>query len=262
MDSIIRYLWKVNLPNRRGLYLKRLMYRKLFGERRIKFQTKYGVVMMLDPAEIIDGDILIEGYWEPEVLEAIRASLREGDVFWDIGGNLGTHSMTIKKLMPSVTVIAFEPNPLMYSLFESSAKLNDLDIKIHKFGLSDKESQADFFVYTGLNYGKSGLHGPNETSKSKPIQVELRTGDQLIQKGVPAPHVIKVDIEGHELFAFRGMTNLLSGDTLRTIILEDRPDADSPVKMLLGKNGFRLRELSPPRYMSHTDYVDYVAEKK
>jgi len=68
MDNIIRYLWKINLPNRRGLYLKRLMYRKLFGERRILSRTKYDVVMMLDPAEIVDGDILTEGYWEPEVL--------------------------------------------------------------------------------------------------------------------------------------------------------------------------------------------------
>jgi len=164
--------------------------------------------------------------------------------------------------MPSVTVIAFEPNPLMNSLFESSAKLNGLDIKIHKFGLSDKEGQAEFFVYTGLNYGKSGLHAPNEKSKAKPIQVELKTGDQLVQKGVPSPHVIKIDIEGHELFAFRGMTDLLRGDALRAIILEDKPDADSPVKTLLRKNGFRLRELSPPKYMSHTDYVDYIAEKK
>jgi len=261
MDDIIRSLWKINLPNRRGLYLKRLLYRKFFGEKRIRTVTKYGVTMMLDPAEIVDGDIITEGYWEPEVLEAIQSRLKPGDTFWDIGGNLGTHSLTIKKLMPSVTVVAFEPNPIMNGLFEAAAKMNGLEIRLNKFGLSDKAGEAEFYVYTGLNYGKSGLHAPNEASV-RTIKVELKTGDQLIeQDGFPAPHVIKIDIEGHELFAFRGMMNLLRGDTLRAIILEDTPDPESPVKLCLQKNGFRLKELSPPEYMSHTDYVDYVAEK-
>jgi FkbM family methyltransferase len=263
MDDIIRNLWKINLPGRRGLWRKRLIYRKLFGPKRIKARTKHDVIMMLDPAEIVDGDILIEGYWEPEVLDAIVASLREGDVFWDIGGNLGTHSLTVKKLMPSVQVIAFEPNPIMHSSFESHANLNGLDINILKVGLSDKESEAEFFVYTGLNYGKSGLQPPSDSSCSKSIRVDLKMGDDLVRKGViPAPHVIKIDVEGHEQSVFRGMKDLLGGDTLRTIILEDVPEPGSPVKKLLGEYGFRFRKLDPPAYMVHSDYNDYVAEKK
>lgn len=263
-ESLIRGLWKINLPRRKGLYLKRLAYRKLLGQRRIRVRTQFGVEMMLDPAEIVDGHILTEGYWEPEVLEAIASALGDRDVFWDIGGNLGTHSLTIKKLKPGARVIAFEPNPVMYDLFAAHAKMNGLDVEIHKLGLSDQEGHAEFFVYTGLNYGKSGLHEPSAAEKANavPIRVELTTGDRLVQKlGVPAPHVIKIDVEGHELFAFRGMTNLLSGPTVRAIVFEDVPVPDSPVKLLLAGYGFRIRELMPPQETGHTDYGDYVAEK-
>ena len=262
LDSLIRLAWKVHLPKRRGTYRKRLIYRRLFGQRRIQVRTKFDVLMMLDPAEYVDGAIITDGYWEPEVLGAIRSSLRPGDVFWDIGGNLGTHSLTIKKLDPSVNVVAFEPNPLMHSLLTTHAKINALDLNVHSFGLSDTRGEAEFFVYTGLNYGKSGLHKPDEKALATTIKVKLMTGDYLVHEmGVPPPNVIKIDVEGHELSVFRGLTGILKGDALHAIVFEDVPLPDSPVKKFLEAYGFRIRELASTSYFSHTDYGDYIAER-
>jgi FkbM family methyltransferase len=239
------------------------MYRKIFGQRRIPVRTKFDVLMMLDPAEYVDDAIITDGYWEPEVLEAIRAALREGDVFWDIGGNLGTHSLTIKKLDPSVRVIAFEPNPIMHGLLTTHARINALDLHVHPFGLSDTPGEAEFFVYTGLNYGKSGLRAPPEKALAMPIKVKLMTGDELVREmGVPPPNVIKIDVEGHELSVFRGLTDVLQGTSLRAIVFEDPPVADSPVKKFLEAYGFRIRELASSSYFSHTDYGDYIAERE
>jgi FkbM family methyltransferase len=140
--------------------------------------------------------------------------------------------------------------------------MNNLDLKIIRAGLSDREGEAEFFVYTGLNYGKSGLKAPQDDPNVQAIRVILHTGDDLVRKKrVRPPHVVKIDVEGHELFAFRGMQDILRGDTLRAIVFEDVPEAGSPVKKFLAEYGFRFRELKPSEYMVHSDYADYIAER-
>ena len=46
------------------------------------------------------------------MLGAILEAVREGDVFWDVGANIGQHSFAVKNTRPDVSVVSFEPTPL------------------------------------------------------------------------------------------------------------------------------------------------------
>jgi FkbM family methyltransferase len=245
IDNLIRLRWRfIYFGRRNSLLGKRTLSRLFGGLREIQSKTKWGIILRLNPSEYVDQMLLKHGEFESEVLEAILGFLREGDTFWDIGSNLGLHALGVKKKMPSITVEAFEPNPLMYSLIVEASNFNHLDIKVLQLGLSNREGDADFFVNTTGNLGGSTLNFTTELPNPRRIQVSLACGDRLVrEKECHSPHVIKIDVESHELEACLGMLELLRGGTLRAIIFEDEAPFDTPVKKLLMENGYNVRLL-------------------
>src|SRR5262249_61610471 len=71
--------------------------------------NKYGTRLLLSPVDYIDSFVLLSGYFESEVLEAILPFLHSGAVLWDIGANFGLHAITAKHLKPEARVICIEP---------------------------------------------------------------------------------------------------------------------------------------------------------
>jgi FkbM family methyltransferase len=251
IDELICFCWKNKIRGRRTLY------RILGRSRRIQGRTRHGIVLKLDPAEYIDAIILQDGFYEPEVLDAILKALREGDTFWDVGSNLGVQALTVKKEMPSIQVVSFEPNPLMYPLIMDAARANHLDLDVRHVALSDREGDADFFIHRG-NSGVSSLRSDWSQAYVRQVRVHLDRGDRLVASNECAsPHVIKMDVEGHEWEVCCGISGLLQGNVLRTIVFEDSEDSASPVKKLLMENGYALRQL---KRGSHDPY-NFVAEK-
>ena len=251
MDALLRFWWKHQLRGRRTLY-------SIFkGSSRIAYPTKDGIWMKLAPSQYIDNIILHDGYYEPNVLEAILSSLRSGDTFWDIGSNLGLHALTVKKKMPSVQVVAFEPNPEMFGLIADASKRNGLDLIILKQGLSDRTGEVDFFI-NQENSGGGGVDEDPTRPEMKQIKVFFCPGDDLIKSGKATfPNVLKIDVEGHEHRVCLGLRQQLGNPALRTIIFEDRESAETPVKTLLFENGFRVSAL--PR--SGEDPHNFIAER-
>ncbi len=231
------------------LYRKRLRGATRFHSiccrgRRIEVNTSHQIRLFLDPFEYIDHRIIQYGYYEQEVLQAIESALCPGQVFWDIGANLGIHSLTIKSHFPDSTVYAFEPNPAMAQLISKAADHNRLEIDLHQIALDAENGTADFYRHPG-NAGRNGLHNWENDATLEAIQVSTFSGDYLISRGQAAPpHVIKIDVEGHEAQVLAGLTSLLAGDTLHSIIFEDSKDPASAVKCLLEQHHFRVSPLS------------------
>src|SRR5687768_1958535 len=67
---------------------------------------------------------------EPETLEWIDTFVKPGETLWDIGANIGFYSL-YAALDPQVTVYAFEPSALNFSLLIEHIHLNDLDRNIN-----------------------------------------------------------------------------------------------------------------------------------
>jgi FkbM family methyltransferase len=204
---------------------------KLFCRNGFITENKFGVKLALDPYEFIDAEILKSGYFDETVLDALLKQLTDGDVFWDLGANIGLHSFTIKQLLPKVHCHCFEP---FYSNFQKlivTQSLNPL-LKINKynFGLSDQTSLQQIFTTPG-NHGRSSFHEMTRTLSTQ-VNVLAVSGDDLIAKGLEIPNVLKIDTEGHELSILKGMQSVLKSDKLKAIAFEAIADSDDIISFL------------------------------
>lgn len=73
--------------------------------------------------------------------------IKNKDVIFDIGANVGWYSILYKKMFPDAKVYSFEPIPDTYSQLKKNILLNELDdSKLLNFGLSDNNGQVEFFI--------------------------------------------------------------------------------------------------------------------
>jgi len=159
------------------------LHRNIKHNQRILARATNGVLMSLDPREYVDRFVLCEGYYESEVLAAILAHLPEDGVFWDIGGNIGLHAVSVAKSRPGVSVHAFEPNPEMAAIAGLNAQLNDVRVNIIDVALDEHEGVATFYLREG-NAGRGSLSNWSGDPDLRTMQVRKVTGDQAVEQEI------------------------------------------------------------------------------
>lgn len=154
-------------------------------------------------------------------LRAILSELRPGDVFFDGGACVGV--ATILAAKRGAQVVAFEPDPSFRRRLEENLKLNDLGhVKVIDWALSDTSGEETLFS-DGLEGNSPSLRAVS--SRTMTVAVTTRALDAAVSSGeLPYPTVIKLDVEGAEVAALRGMRDLLrSLQAPRAIFLETHP---------------------------------------
>jgi FkbM family methyltransferase len=158
---------------------------------------------------------------EPGTVDWIREIVKENDIFYDIGANIGVYSvLAASRTGKGGRVYAFEPHGANFARLVDNIALNNLQQVVfpHNFALSDKEGLFPFH-YKSCDVGTSDSQlstGSDGTGVEKGIQIsELKYGttvDRLIASGdIKAPHHIKIDVDGNEFLILAGMSQLLSG---------------------------------------------------
>jgi FkbM family methyltransferase len=233
------------------LTLRRLLRRPV-----VKLKTQAGVLFELRPDDYIDGIVLHDGFYEPEVLAALQSSLAPGAVLWDIGANFGLHAVSAAATLSGLQVHAFEPNPAMLIRIEAHARFNSATLRAWPYALSDRDGTALLHVNASGNPGMTTLTPWSEGTYSHQIEVPLARADTLITSGqIPAPHAIKLDVEGAESAVLAGFGRCLHDVTLRAVVFETRADLledpdRCPAARQLRAAGFSFRAL--PRAASST----------
>ena len=59
----------------------------------VRVEVERGVNLLLDPADLIAGEILIHGVWQQPVWQSISDGLSEGAIFLDVGAHIGYYSL-------------------------------------------------------------------------------------------------------------------------------------------------------------------------
>ncbi|TAK34973.1 MAG: FkbM family methyltransferase [Saprospiraceae bacterium] len=161
--------------------------------------------------------------WEKAlILDALTLS-KEGDIFYDIGASVGAISIPVGMKIKPGRVISFEPDPENAASLRGNFLLNKVEgFKIIPCAVADSAGEMQLFTQ-GSNGWSPSLRQVNGIQSSIPVKIV--TVDGLLQTGeIPPPNVMKIDIEGAEMLALKGMSNLLSGaDKPRLIILEIHP---------------------------------------
>ena len=193
--------------------------------------------------------MLLSGYYESEVLEAILPFLDSSAVLWDIGSNLGLHAITAKHLKPEARVICIEPSPLMIARIHANAQLNNLDVEIISLALTDSRGFRGLHLMLEGNPGMTTLKPLETASYSGRVLCWCDTGDDIVAANIlPPPTVIKLDVEGSEADVLRGLKSVLSGNYLKAIIFEADPKllvkTDNELYRILTNAGFNIRTLT------------------
>lgn len=216
-------------------------------------RSQYGSLFKLFPFAYIDQIVLRSGYYESEVLTALSLHLGPHAVLWDIGANFGLHAVTAQMRFPSATVIAFEPSPAVHARLLENAALNSAPVRTVALALSDRTGHAPLHLAPPGNSGMTTLSPWSGASYTGTVLVATARGDDLIAQGsLPAPTVIKIDVEGHELAVLTGLAATLRAGACRAVIFEDHLTEDSPVKALLQEFGFKLNSLVRLEDSTHT----------
>jgi FkbM family methyltransferase len=129
--------------------------------------------------------------------------------YFDIGANIGYHSLGIAASYRDAKVYCFEPIPSTYQALCSNVKLNNIkNIQTHNFGLSDKIGTFPFYLYPEGS-GNASTENLSDRDSVKVVDCELRTLDGFLEKNPVLVDFLKCDVEGAELFVFQGALKTL-----------------------------------------------------
>lgn len=219
--------------------------------------------MLLDPENFMDVRVLYGGYYQREVLDAVLSALPENGVFWDVGANIGLHSVTVKALRPDVEVVAIEPAPLPAIRVLQNARLNGVQVRLAGFALGGCAGYENLSLVIEGNSGLSSFRPWSDVRYGAHMLTRCERADDLIASGMlPAPDVVKIDVEGYELEVLRGMPALLASGNLKAVIFEAHDDPmrpNDPFSSLFGAAGLMIEPL-PPR-VPDEPLINYVARR-
>ena len=250
-----------HIPFFRYLNQKVIGFLKNASSRKIEFR---GHILFLDPEDSLNLSFSDYEIYETELIDK---ELGEGDVFVDIGANLGYHTLTAaRKVGEKGKVYAFEPEPKNFALLKKNIIANhylDRCLLIQK-GVSDRTGKKRLYI-DPYNYGGHALFDHFEkpeiflggrTSEKKDsrnnfIGIEIVALDGFLSENKKV-NVIKMDIEGAESLVLEGMIETLKAKKHISVFSEFSPSAmnmlgSDPKKFLetfnnLGFEIFNLNE--------------------
>jgi FkbM family methyltransferase len=209
-------------------------------------------------------------YWrgthEPEV-QARLLKLWDwtGKHVWDLGSHYGLFTVGLgRRVGPSGSVAAFEPNPVSFARLQLHVRRNRLSwVKPFRLALSDSSGLQRFFAYDGLESTTTHLAYEDETWNEQipTITVESRRLDDMVAAGeIVAPDFIKIDIEGHGHKALAG-----AADTVRTrrptVLFGLHSDLElAGIRAILDPLGYRYSPIAAQASAELQTGFDYLAE--
>ena len=171
------------------------------------------------------------------LLELMERALPPGGVFWDVGANVGLVSAWFARSPKKPAAIhAFEPVPGPRRTLESLFAGHPI-VRVHPLGLGATDETLT------IQYcpGSSSLNSLRRTLPGgQPVEIQIRRGDALrAELRLPAPHVIKVDVEGFEPEVFAGLSQTIAA-AHPVIFYEHIMLSDDQVRALIPP-GYTLR---------------------
>lgn len=203
--------------------------------------------------------------YEPKLSEAIRERLRPGDVFLDVGANVGYFSVLAAHLVgPEGRVVAFEPHPEAIERLRQAVAVNGLAgvVEVVEAALGNQSGHAPLFLSDDSVLSTTDpARAPSRSDFTFPRSIGvrlLRLDDWLRERQELASRLraIKIDVEGTEAEVLEGMTATLAERPDVSILCET--EAGSAADLLLRSAGYEAAPLD----VRHGLFGNYRYERR
>ena len=160
---------------------------------------------------------VLTGTHEVQVQEALRRSVRPGDVVWDVGANIGSFALLAARVVgPAGRVVAIEPEAACAAAIRASAARNGMDgLDVREIAATDRTRDVEMIVVGDSLWTRLASVGEHDLATGRRIV----PGCALDDLDAPAPALVKIDVEGAELDVIAGMRRLLA-DVKPVVICE------------------------------------------
>jgi len=191
---------------------------------------------------------------EPEMIYWIENLFQKGDVFFDVGANVGAYALVAAKYhQGGVKVYTFEPSFLNFAQLCRNIALNNCSgtVIALNVALSDK-TNLETLNYNNLTAG-GALHALGEaldykkeafTPVFKQAVLSYRMDNLIAQFGLPSPQHIKLDVDGIEYEILQGASKTFSSPELKSVFIEILDD-DRRIMDYLSEKGFKVHKRFP-----------------
>ena len=176
-----------------------------------------GVQWQLDLDEGIDLSIYLLGAYEPRTLRAYTGMIRPGDVIFDIGANIGAHTLHFARLTGARgRVYAFEPTDFAVAKLRGNLALNPelaTRVSVHQCFLVAEAGAtlpAAIFSSWPVAHEHHDLD-PEHLGKPKALAAaQAITADAFAREAsLERLDFVKLDVDGHEYPVLRGFEQTL-----------------------------------------------------
>jgi FkbM family methyltransferase len=154
--------------------------------------------------------------YEKETTEIIKKEVKENNIVIDLGANIGYYTLLLSKIVgENGKVFAFEPEDKNFEILKRNVELNRLkNVVLIKKAVIDKVGEDN--LYLDPKYiGSHVMY--NEFIGKKPVKVETTTLDEFFKDFKGKINFIKMDIDGSEIRALKGMTSLIKNNKIKMI---------------------------------------------
>ena len=230
-----------------------------------------GAVVELDLRDRIQAEAFLVRRYAGDVVQELTKRLAPGQVFFDVGANVGLVTFSVGARVPNLSIHAFEPHPLNVSGWRRNRELNQrVRARIEAVAVGHERGSTQLHVADD-----SGAHYIPTAAEAGGITVPMTTLDEYADaRGLKTIHALKLDVEGHEPFVLAGAEGLLRARRIKCIVCElndshlkrNGTSRDQVIATLreygfagepLQSFGVRAR-LFPRRSADAPDYDDYV----
>ena len=188
---------------------------------------------------------MARGRYEPELARALEAVLRRGDVYVDVGAEIGyCAALAGARIGRPGRMVLFEPDPRVHPRLArnlADRRSDDLpEATLSPLACSDRDG-AMALRLAPLS-GQSRLVPTEDadadapTDPQAPVLQTVRAETFLERQGIRSIRFLKMDVEGHEIAALRGLDGLFATGAIAFVCVENN-------SYLLEQNGYTSAHL-------------------
>jgi FkbM family methyltransferase len=221
---------------------RKVVHDRAQGEKIVRLP--WGLDIAVDANEAIGSSLYTRALYETAVTETLWRLAKPGDSVVDGGSNIGyMTSVLASRVGPRGKVYCFEPHPEVFRGLQRNVNTWQKNPRCGSFllyqaALGERESTGTLRIpdHFADNQGTSWMQA-DATGDGRSVNVRIVALDDLVPEDETIG-VVKLDIQGYELTALKGMERILRERRVRSVVFEEEGAYPAATHAFLREMGY------------------------